>query len=290
MAIPPTTKVMGFLAIFFMKTALLIVKKTLYERYGKALPPAGRKLWKQEHNIHQSFLALLLKELHRQGFQVTRGKQAGRKLYDVTITCGGDGTFLSAAQSITGKTPLLGFNSNYQKHPKKGSIGALTIGNKDNVQDILQRLREEKYKLHAQPRLMALKNGKELKGRALNDIFIGNQNAYKSSDLTITIKGTKERFNCSGVVLCTSPGSRAWYKNCRGKPFTGNTIGFIVREPNLDRKPSFRGGISTEIQVTTNTGNHIISFDSKSPTLALKPFDQLTIRLDTENPLLLVRV
>ena len=273
---------------------LCIIKTTQYEQYKKNwknIPSDRQQYLLQEYERHSQFVKHLKRRLDELKFDVTYTRQCtALSGYDVIITCGGDGTFLKAAHHSRNNL-LLGLNSNYHHNPKQGSIGALTSINSTNLNKNLLRLKEGKFKITEIKRLSAKINGKKINHLALNDIFIGNKKTYKSSDLIVGCGQNIERFSCSGIIIATSTGSTAWYRNAGGNAFNKNRFGFIVREPNFDRKPAFKQGTlpeNKELFIRVNNDSNVISFDSQDKVKTIQPMDEIKISIDNQKPLKII--
>jgi len=276
------------MAPLYQKPILCLLKTTQYEHYQrnglwKKLSKERKSCLLQEHQQHRSFVEQFKKTIRKLGLNVTFTKATAdiNKKYTLVMTIGGDGTFLDAAQ-YSGTIPLLGLNSNYQENPKLGSVGALASINKTNILEKLLKIKKGAYHLHKAARLSVTINGKKVKHTAVNDMFIGNEKSYKSSDISVIWNKKTERFNCSGIIICSPIGSRAWYRNAGGKPFSDKHLAFLVREPNTDRQPAFHQGFVEKLVVYPNTMNHILSFDSQENIINLQPTDKIEIELGKE--------
>lgn len=211
--------------------------------------------------------------------------------FDTIITCGGDGTFLTAAQRFP-DIPLVGLNSDMHSDPKKGSIGALTLNVPgDKLPFILQRIASNQFKIKEWKRLYAALNGKKGSLYAVNDIYFGPTFGYQTCDFRLRANGDYEDFNSSGLIVSTGMGSTAWFRNAGGTIFNNNldAFGFVVREPNLKRHPGFTSGIlqsGQELTVEPSRDGYILASDSQNQTLTeLKIHDTVTIGLDEQNPI-----
>nr|MBA4404949.1 hypothetical protein [Nanoarchaeum sp.] len=143
---------------------------------------------------------------------------------DLVITVGGDGTFIRAASFIKEKL-IVGINSEPEY-----SEGAL-LSLKDDELYILDEILNGKYKIQKKIRIKIKINGKEIQNLALNEVYFGVSNQFHTSHYIISYKNAKEEQRSSGVLVATPSGSTAWYKSARGRPFKGNKLKFIVREP-----------------------------------------------------------
>jgi NAD kinase len=278
---------------------LCIVKKTELEKYKinpKTILPAGIKKWLTlSHNNHSKFLKkfkqIALKHELPITYITTNQVEKTKSNFDLVITVGGDGAFLLATKYFK-SIPLLGFNSNSHKDPKQGSIGALTSGNVTNLEARLKALKKGKFSIKLLSSLRIRINEKWIQVPTINELYLGNNKPYKSSDLTIIYNKKEERFNCSGILASTYTGSTAWYKNAGGKKFKPNNFAFLIREPNRDRQPSFNQSTLTSKEFLTiypNSPGHIISLDSKDKIIPLKTFDKVQISLSEKNKIRVIQ-
>ncbi|PIN76844.1 hypothetical protein COV17_00790 [Candidatus Woesearchaeota archaeon CG10_big_fil_rev_8_21_14_0_10_36_11] len=268
---------------------LCIIKTTEYNKYkvksNSIIPKEIKSNLSSYHSNHNIFIQefkKIVKELSLPVKYITTNQVRKTKgMFDLVITCGGDGTFLLAARYFE-NLPLLGFNSNSHTHPKKGSIGALITGNNIHLETALRKVKERKFRYKQWPRLYVKVNDKLIKKYALNDVYIGNRKPYKSSDLNVLYQNHTERFNCSGMIIATPIGSNAWYRNAGGKPFSNDKFSFLIKDPNQDRQPTFQQGTvknNQELTIYPNSPNHIISFDSREKAIPIKTFSRVKIGL-----------
>ena len=106
----------------------------------------------------------------------------------------------------------------------------------------------------------------KINGLAVNEIFFGPLEQDKICDFRLTVEKKVDIFPSSGLIVCTTRGSTAWYRNAGGKLFKQEAIGFFVREPNLQRHPLFTMGIipiDQKIGIETGGENTFLSFDSR---------------------------
>ncbi|MBS3172546.1 NAD(+)/NADH kinase [Candidatus Woesearchaeota archaeon] len=176
---------------------------------------------------HFDNLAEVKKRLEGRNFFVLRADRLIEKYFeniDLIITVGGDGTFIRAA-SFVKEIPIIGINSESEH-----SEGALLSLDEHDIK-FLGEILDDKHKIKKIPRIKVKINGKELSNLALNEIYFGSLNQFHTSKYSINFNGLKEEQRSSGVLVATASGSTAWYKSARGRPFKGNKLRFIIREP-----------------------------------------------------------
>lgn len=208
---------------------------------------------------------------------------------DLVIAFGGDGTFLSAAQQYS-SSYLLGINSDPNQDPKKGSIGALTSINANQIKEKLPTILYKfntypiQLKLEEWPVLSVLLNGEIIKDKiAINEVYFGPEFGYQTCDFNLRLNMNEEdTFNSSGLIVSTGMGSNAWYMNAGGTPFSNDlkAIGIIVREPNLKRNPKLTQKvipIGNPIEITPLRSGYKIHFDSSPEGIKLNNNDKVEI-------------
>lgn len=209
------------------------------------------------------------------------------------MTCGGDGTFLAAAQQFNDLL-LIGLNSDSSLDHKKGSIGALTSINAWNLEERFPKIFEENCNVTEWKRLYVKVDDKMLPNLAVNDIFFGNLSSYGTCDFRLIHQNRHEDFNSSGLIVCTGMGSNAWFRNSGGTPFNNdlNAFGYIVREPNQKRHPDFTQGIIKEGQtllVEPDRDGYVISFDSKNHKISVGITSTIEIGLSDKFPVKVIQ-
>ena len=139
---------------------------------------------------------------------------------------GGDGTFLRASHYNTNAV-MLGINSN----PKKKE-GFFMAANPDNYKEIYSKFASGKLKPKTLLRIKASINNRPVPELALNDIYIGDDKAYKVVNYSVEIMGKTELQRGSGIIIGTPAGSTAWLKSAGGKIFDieDRKIQYLARE------------------------------------------------------------
>jgi NAD kinase len=214
--------------------------------------------------------------------------------YDLVMTCGGDGTFLNAAQ-LFDKQPLIGLNSDFHDDPAKGSIGGLTILNHTNLEEGLTKIKNKEYHIEQWKRLYITINGKRMPDLAVNDIYVGSPLAYATSHFEVFWDGQIEQFKgCSGMLATTGMGSNSWFKHAQGTPFANKLpiFGFLIRDPNVDRHSRFTKGIvpeGKELIIKPHRSDYVVSIDSKPHNYELHETDVLGIGLSDKEALEVIK-
>ena len=128
------------------------------------------------------------------------------KKYDLILSIGGDGIFLSASKyAYSNSTPIVGLNF--------GRIGFLADLDKKNLQLKIKDILEGGYIIDKRTLLSGsvISNGKKYTSMALNDIVINNKGTLKMIEMHIYVNDnliTKQRSD--GVIIATPTGSTAY--------------------------------------------------------------------------------
>ena len=132
-------------------------------------------------------------------------KPNGKK-YDLILSIGGDGIFLSASKyAYSNSTPIVGLNF--------GRIGFLADLDKKNLQLKIKDILEGNYIIDKRTLLSGsvISNDKKYNSIALNDIVINNRGILKMIEMNIYVNEnliTKQRSD--GVIIATPTGSTAY--------------------------------------------------------------------------------
>uniref|UniRef100_A0A1I7TDS2 NAD(+) kinase n=1 Tax=Caenorhabditis tropicalis TaxID=1561998 RepID=A0A1I7TDS2_9PELO len=134
---------------------------------------------------------------------------------DLVISAGGDGTFLAAASVVTDQTPVIGVNTD-----PIGSEGHLCVGGKTPPTDLIERLVTGRLEWVQRSRIRVtvttgktiLKKSVKVSNLALNEVFIGEDEAAKVSTYNISIDDSpRVKQKSSGMIVSTGTGSTSWY-------------------------------------------------------------------------------
>ena len=128
------------------------------------------------------------------------------KKYDLILSIGGDGIFLSASKyAYSNSIPIVGLNF--------GRIGFLADLDKKNLQLKIKDILEGDYIIDKRTLLSGsvISNDKKYTSMALNDIVINNKGTLKMIEMHIYVNDnliTKQRSD--GVIIATPTGSTAY--------------------------------------------------------------------------------
>ena len=128
------------------------------------------------------------------------------KKYDLILSIGGDGIFLSASKyAYSNSTPIVGLNF--------GRIGFLADLDKKNLQLKIKDILDGDYIIDKRTLLSGsvISNDKKYNSIALNDIVINNKGTLKMIEMHVYVNDnliTKQRSD--GVIIATPTGSTAY--------------------------------------------------------------------------------
>ena len=193
---------------------------------------------------------------------------------------GGDGTFLRATQFNT-TALMFGVNPDPQE-----KVGFFTRANAKNFKQKLQHILQGKCKILELTRLQATIDGKRIEP-ALNEVYFGNELAYKMCRYTLQIGKIKEPQRSSGVLISTGSGSYAWHKSAGGKPFppVAKKFAYLVREPyHRGRHCKLENGFvngNDILTITSLNDESIVVVDALSQEYPLKKGKILTVTVSS---------
>ncbi len=146
-----------------------------------------------------------------------------KKVCDVIITLGGDGSILASARAFGNYgVPILGVNL--------GKLGFLTEVAQNQIEDALSRLKDNNYKIEERMALeVTMPDGEKI--TALNDIVVDHGDQIRLAMMDILSNG---EFVCpcdaDGVVIATPTGSTA-YSLSAGGPIINPVMDAIAVSP-----------------------------------------------------------
>lgn len=192
---------------------------------------------------------------------------------DFLISVGGDGTLLGVARkAFKYDIPIIGINL--------GTLGFLTDLNLDDLDEFIDDLQSNNYKINARMMIEASINDKSF--IAFNDIVISRKNI--SSMLKIKAKINKKAFNTyfgDGVIVSTPSGSTAYNLSVGGPivyPLTDAFIITPVAAHSLTQRPLVMpADIEIEFKVPQNQEAVVIVDGQES--FELKQNESLNIKI-----------
>jgi len=206
---------------------VLIIYKKLHKSCGDQSISSGAADF--EH--HTSTMHEITRVLDDFGitYEISTPYQTGRRdaRFDMIITIGGDGTFLSAAHKLDG-IPLLGVNS-MPGH----SIGFFCASTAIEFKNTIKSIIDESLIPNNLPAMRIRLDGEEFPFHPINDILFARSSPAEMARYSITIEKKSERQRSSGIWIATGAGSTAGILSAGGKryPIESEFIQYLVREP-----------------------------------------------------------
>ncbi|MDD5622061.1 MAG: NAD(+)/NADH kinase [Actinomycetota bacterium] len=195
---------------------------------------------------------------------------------DVIISIGGDGTFLRASKySFLKEIPVLGINV--------GNLGFLTVVDKCNINEALDRLLKNKYKIEKRMLLEGrffkddqIIENKKLPYLALNEFAITRSTLGKIIRFEIIVnKISIKKFAADGIIISTPTGSTA-YSLSAGGPIVEPKSEVIIITPICPHTLLSRSiilGPDNELEIMVSSRNETdgVSVDGKTIQISIKP-------------------
>lgn len=156
--------------------------------------------------------------------------------YDLTVTVGGDGTFLEASHYLD-RGLILGVNS-----VPKESVGFFCRATAANFLEKIHRCLKGTFRVQRLHRLEVTLDGKRTGPLALNDILFTNRNPAGMSRYLLKVGRTHEEQKSSGLWISPAPGSTAAVRSAGGRklPVGSRKIQYVVREPYTPKGRKYR--------------------------------------------------
>ena len=194
---------------------------------------------KDKNFIMRDRIVNLLKE-HQASYRVNSlcGSKDGKKEHytcihdidedtDCIIVIGGDGTMLQASRDLAAlDVPMIGVNL--------GHLGFLAEIEKDQIEEMIQMLLEDRYKIQSRMMLRGdvYRRGEKLfSDIALNDIVCARSGAIRVIDLKVYVNHEYlKMYSADGVIISTPTGSTA-YNLSAGGPILEPGANIIVITP-----------------------------------------------------------
>lgn len=203
-------------------------------------------------------------------------------MIDLLIVLGGDGTFLSAARLLGGKSvPIMGVNL--------GSLGFLTEVTREEIYPVLDRVLKGDFEIEDRMMLdiKVLREGEKIAGhKVLNDVVVNKGALARIIDLDVKINNQfVTSYRSDGLIISTPTGSTA-YSLAAGGPIVYPSLHALILAPicpfNLTNRPIIiPDNVSIEIQLATDYEDVHITLDGQVG-LGMKYKDVLEIKRSQE--------
>lgn len=225
------------LLVYKKSKLALYVHEKKHPRYEQLLEEGGpmATALEEAHAAHADALAAVKRVCQNLGLKVrthyrarvTKESTRGR----LVITVGGDGTVLDAShkfQSDHGGT-LLGVNSDPDR-----SVGFLCAARKDNFEDVLQKVLDNRLKPTRLPRVRGDIDGTPLPFPVLNEVLFAHRNPAGTTRYSLAAPGRpQEQHKSSGIWIAGPVGSTAAIASAGGEvlDLDDPRLQVVVREP-----------------------------------------------------------
>ncbi len=194
---------------------------------------------------------------------------------DLVIACGGDGTLLQTAHRVRGTgIPILGINIGY--------LGFITSIPGNRVRNEMRRILNNEFVVSERTalELVVSRNGKELKGWALNDAIVTRGDNPHLIDIAAKVgKRPLTNYRCDGLIVATPTGSTA-YSLAAGGPIISPECNVLTITPICPQALTNRSLVvnSTEpieMTVSPDAGQGLVQVDGMtlaktSPTMVIR--------------------
>ncbi len=185
-------------------------------------------------------------------------------MVDLLIVLGGDGTLLSIARLVAGKSvPVMGVNM--------GNLGFLTEITRDEIYPVLEKVLGEDFKTEERL-LLDVKVIQESKiiaeHKVLNDVVVNKGALARIVDLDVKINNQfVTSYRSDGLIIGTPTGSTA-YSLAAGGPIVYPTLHALILAPicpfNLTHRPIIiPDDVSIEVQLATDHADVHITLDGQ---------------------------
>lgn len=238
-----------------IRNVLVVAKKSVYEIYfvkrladsavRRSRPDAKLlEAFRASHDAHYAALLTVQRALDAMKIRyctIDRKRDIPRGLYDLVVTVGGDGTFLSASAQTEDEL-MIGINSN-----PKVSVGRFCTATRKDFGSILLAAMNGRCPIRRLHRMDLFLNGKFTGIRALNDLLICHVSPPAMSHYRLTLGNRTEEQHSSGVWVATAAGSTGAIQSAGGRhlPLGSDRLEYQPRELYIKHKRAYRlkGGV-----------------------------------------------
>ncbi len=198
-------------------------------------------------------------------------------LSDLIILIGGDGTFLSVAESaVKSGIPIAGFNL--------GTLGFLTELKKESISSSVLKLVRGEFRISERKLLEVDFRGEN--SMSLNDVVLSKGDIARIIKLRLEIdKVEVSEIRADGLIISTPTGSTA-YSLSAGGPILAPEVNGVVITPICPHSLTFRPFVvpdSSEIRVTlsSDSDNVVITLDGQK-VIPMNPNDTVIVKTGTK--------
>ena len=216
--------------------------------------------------VEENFSSILLEnKLIQNNYNKFSSYKDLNKTFDMMISVGGDGTFLTAATLVRNSgIPILGINA--------GRLGFLATVQQENIEIFLQLVLDKKYTVSKRS-LLSLSCSPKIKeikdlNFAMNEVTVSRKDT--TSMITIETYLNGEYLNsywADGLIISTPTGSTGYSMSCGGPILTPDANSLVITPiapHNLNARPLVIPD-NTEIilKVSGREENYLVSLDSR---------------------------
>ncbi len=194
-------------------------------------------------------------------------------LSDLIVLIGGDGTFLSIAESaVIAGIPIAGFNM--------GTLGFLTELKKESISSSIHKLVRGEFRI-SERKLVDVEFGGEC-SMSLNDVVFSKGDIARIIKLRLEIDQVEvSEIRADGLIISTPTGSTA-YSLSAGGPILAPEVNGLVITPICPHSLTFRPFVipdSSEIKVTlsSDSDNVVITMDGQK-VIPMNPNDTVIVK------------
>jgi len=250
----------------------------------------------EEHYVTLDELQKALKQRRISSEKIIRDIVWPKKKFNLVITVGGDGTFLTASQQIKeGKIPIAGIRSSCH------SVGQLCSFNKTNIEHLLDQFLSHSLHIIEHTRLRAevfhvSSNCWKTTRPVLNDFLFANIDPSCTTRYRFHVNDHSEDQKSSGIWIATPTGSTAAIKAAGGKVINNpaeERSQYFVRElykpPKVKKNLLKKGFFHPEhdrVEIKNSCKHAIIAMDGQHGKVNLNYGDR--IRFHSTNSLKVV--
>lgn len=238
-----------------VQNVLVVAKKSVYEIYfakrladgapQKSRPDAKLlRAFRESHDAHYAALLAVQKTLDDLKIRyctIDRKREIPAGLFDLVITVGGDGTFLSSASQAEDEW-MLGINSN-----PRVSVGRFCTANRSDFGQVLRAALDGRCPIRQLHRMDLWLNGKFTGIRALNDLLVCHISPPAMSHYQLSVGSRSEDQHSSGVWVATAAGSTGAIQSAGARPLSilSDLISYQPRELYIKHQRAYRlkGGV-----------------------------------------------
>lgn len=215
--------------------------------------------------IEANFLTILYeKKLLAKEYKTFSSHSELDSSFDILLSIGGDGTILRAATLVRNSNiPILGINA--------GRLGFLASVQKDNIEEFLQLVIEQKYIISERTLLSIKGDGiPEITDLnfAMNEISVSRKDT--TSMITIETSLNGEYLNsywADGLIISTPTGSTGYSLSCGGPILTPDVKALVITPiapHNLNARPLvIPDDTEIRLKVSGREEQYLVSLDSR---------------------------